>query len=482
MRIFRFCCLLIGFFLIQASDVRSSIEMARSLDQAFASVYEKVSPSVVVIEVQRTPGDETILPNGWEFFFRTPPGGESDAPSQGSGLIVSSDGYIVTNYHVIAPAAEDGITVILKDGRRFPAQVVGTDAKTDLAVLQVKADGLPAALLGDSDAVRVGQFAFALGAPMELPYTFTFGLISATGRTNLTRSTAYENYLQTDAAINPGNSGGPLADIEGRVIGINTLISGLNRGLGFAIPINMVKDIAAQLIAAGEVIRPWLGISIEGISESERLRRQFPSVEGVVVQAIFADTPASKSALRAGDVIQRVDGKEVRRAGDVQQAVLRRAVGDEVTLDVWRSGQQSVIRLRAGRQPGDLRAASRAPASQSSPSPLSDSMLPPQNPAPGGISGNNTHIGAVLKPVDPDLLKSWEVTDRTAGLLVLSVEPGSVAEVAGLEPGDVILEAGNQPVASVSALEEILREADLSRGIMLSIAREGSRTFAIIKQ
>jgi S1-C subfamily serine protease len=274
-----------------------------------------------------------------------------------------------------------------------------------------------------------------------------------------------------------------LADIEGKVIGINTLISGLNRGLGFAIPINMVKEIAAQLIAAGEVIRPWLGISIEGIGDSEQLRRQFASLEeGVVVQAIFFDTPASASELQAGDVILQVDGRPVKRAGDVQQAVLSRAVGDTVVLDIWRGGNTRSVSIKAGRQPSDLRTATRPPPllpglDLDTPAP-SIPNLPTTPPAlPSSVAG----LGLAVRPADPALLKDWGITDRTAGLLVVSIESGSVGEASGLEQGNVILEAANQPITSVAELEKIIQETDLSRGLMLSLAREGARTFAIIK-
>ncbi|HEY5791812.1 MAG TPA: trypsin-like peptidase domain-containing protein, partial [Chthoniobacterales bacterium] len=235
--------------------------LARSLNDAFADVYEKVSPSVVVIEAKMLPNQADGARDAWEFFFQGPgfqtPGqlpGASVPPKEGSGLIIRTDGYIVTNQHVLRGAVADGITVTLKDGRKLPAKLAGADERTDVAVLKVDAKDLAAAELGDSDKVRVGQFAFALGAPFDLPYTFTFGLVSATGRNDLLHlPDAYEDYIQTDAAINPGNSGGPLADIDGRVIGMNTLINGLNRGLGFAIPVNLVKDVSDQLIAKGRV-------------------------------------------------------------------------------------------------------------------------------------------------------------------------------------------------------------------------------------
>lgn len=468
-------------FLAFAPRLNASMDLARALNDAFASVYEQVSPSVVVIEVRSSAESNSILPQGWEFFFQNPPGGrggipgESEFPLQGSGVILSADGLIVTNHHVVAPAVAGGITVILKDGRRLPATIVGRDDKTDLAVLQIDAKDLPAARLGDSDAVRVGQFAFALGAPMELPYTFTFGLVSATDRSNLTRSTLYENYIQTDAAINPGNSGGPLVDIEGRVIGINTMISGINRGLGFAIPINMVKDVASQLIANGEVVRPWLGISIAGIEESERLRREFAPLEmGVVVQAIFFGTPASKSDLRAGDVILRVDGTPVRKAGDVQQAVLRRAVGDAISLDVSRGGQETRIDVQAGKQPADPRQAAAPPP-----------ILPTEEPAPertftaGELSPES--LGVKTEELEEKSLQKLGIAGAMSGLLVVEVRPNSAAETSGLQEGDVILDANHQPVAGSKVFSEMCGAMDPARGLLLTVVRDGGKTFTFLK-
>src|SRR4029077_6562948 len=251
---------------------------------AFSAVYEKVAPAVVVIEVKRS-SDVSMsgLPEGFEFFFRGPDGAPSQT-NQGSGFIISHDGYILTNDHVVGDSANEGITVRLKDGRKFPATLVGMDDNSDLAVIKIDADGLPSVELGDSDAAKVGQFAFAIGAPFELPYTFTVGVISAKGRSNLTNSRAYEEYIQTDASINPGNSGGPLCDIDGHVIGVNTLIYRMNRGLGFAIPINLARRVSEQLITSGRVSRPWLGIEIVGIEENEGLQRYFPELKkGVVI-------------------------------------------------------------------------------------------------------------------------------------------------------------------------------------------------------
>src|SRR5438045_3370910 len=205
--------------------------------------------------------------------------------SEGSGFIVQPDGYIFTNYHVIENA--EHVDVKLKDGREFPGKIVGTDEKTDIAVIKIEAKDLPVVQLGDSDAVRVGQFAFAIGAPFKLDYTFTYGVISGTGRSKLLATNGYSiaDYIQTDASINPGNSGGPLCDIDGKVIGMNTLINGINRGLGFAIPINMAKDIGGELIAGHKIMRPWLGIRIETLDNDRQIAELSKRIEkGVCVR------------------------------------------------------------------------------------------------------------------------------------------------------------------------------------------------------
>lgn len=451
---------------------------ALHLNDAFAEVYEKVSPAVVVIEVTRAQarrGGRGIIPEGLEFFFRGPdhetPPQSFDArprPNQGSGFIITADGYIVTNHHVINEAAEDGIRVTLRDGTRMQAEVVGTDDKTDLAVLKVDGEDLPHVELGDSDEVRVGQFAFAIGAPFELPYTFTFGLVSAKGRTNLTRDTAYENYIQTDASINPGNSGGPLCDIHGRVIGVNTLINRLNSGLGFAIPVNMVKDVSGQLIAQGRMIRPWLGIYIEGLQENDRLQSEFPSLErGVVVARIPGGTPAYQSDLRPGDVILEVDGREVAVAGDVQQAVLSRGVGDEVILRVWRRGNVRDIMVRTGEQPSSVVPASHQKEEDAAPAP------PEQTP-------RGELLGMEVQNLTREMARTLGV-EETNGVVVTKVEPGSPAEVGGISVGDVITHLGSTPVRSRNTLLRAIRDHDASKGFMFLIHREGQRTYEIVR-
>ena len=255
---------------VPAADADAGKDVVHQLNSAFTKVFEIIAPSVVIIETTKK-NEAGENPTLEDLFFQGPqdenaprrnPRNSQPVQSEGSGFIVRADGYIYTNYHVVEGA--DRVDVKLKDGREFQAKIVGTDEKTDVAVIKIEATNLPVAQFADSDAVRVGQFAFAIGAPFKLDYTFTYGVISGKGRSKLLATGGYSisDYLQTDASINPGNSGGPLCDIDGKVVGMNTLINGLNRGLGFAIPSNLANEIGLQLIAGHKIVRPWLGIRI----------------------------------------------------------------------------------------------------------------------------------------------------------------------------------------------------------------------------
>ncbi len=447
-----------------AEQPASSGALVRQLNDSFAQVYDKIAPTVVVIEVRRS-ADAPVsgLPEGLEFFFRRqqPDRSLPLMPDQGSGFIVSQEGHIITNNHVVDNAAPDGLLVKLKDGRKFPATLVGADPKSDIAVIKIDAGNLPVAELGDSDMVKVGNFAFAIGAPEALPYTFTVGVISAKGRNDLQQSPNYEEYIQTDASINPGNSGGPLCDIDGKVVGVNTLIAGMNRGLGFAVPINMVKNVSDQLVANGRVSRPWLGIGIKGIEESVPLQNYFTALEkGVVVEQIEPNTPAYTSDLREGDVILKVDSVPVAVSRDLQREILSKKVGSSVQLEVWRAGQTMNVAVQTGEQPDRLmRATNRRP-------PAVPSVPGPQvAPAFPGMTLQESPEGAPSR-----------------GVVVTEVGEGTAAALAGLQPGDVVIEAGGKPVRNKADLEAVLAGADLSRGLMIFIEREGQRTFKILKQ
>src|SRR6267154_826035 len=372
----------------QTSGANAGKDLVHQLNEAFEQVYDRVSPSVVVIDVaksaQTSNGNNPF--EGFDFFFKTPKGDEgSEQPdqSEGSGFVIRSDGYILTNNHVIDGA--DRIQVKFKDGRVLTAKVVGSDDRTDIAVIKVEASNLPVVELGNSDEVKVGQLVCAIGAPYKFEYTFTTGVVSAKGRNELLAD-KYEDYIQTDAAINPGNSGGPLCDIDGQVIGMNTLIHGLNRGLGFAISSNLAKQVSDQLIASGKIIRPWLGIIIESLSDQNRTE-VFKGVDkGVVVRTIQADTPAAKSDLRPADVTT-----------------------EELPTDT---------------------------------SKLASNQAPP-------AQGENvaSSFGVQVQDVTPALKQELGLKSDS-GVVVTEVVPNSPAAVADIQTGDVITEVGRNQVTN----------------------------------
>lgn len=476
--------LIVAFFTVTigsglAQQPAVSGPLAHSLNDAFASVYEKVAPAVVVIESQQVRGVPMQgLPEGLQFFFQQQQQPQAQrAPvetNQGSGFIISKEGYIITNNHVVEGAMEGGITVTLKDGRKMKAELIGMDDKSDIAVLKVEGANLPVAELADSDAVKVGQFAFAIGAPFDLPYTFTVGVVSAKGRSGLmptaNRLPFTEEFIQTDASINPGNSGGPLCDIDGKIVGINTMISGMNRGLGFAVPINLAKDVAEQLIGQGRVSRPWLGLNIEDLENLKQRYGVTTSVaSGVVVAGIFRGTPAYNSDLQQEDIIVKVDDVPVATSDDLRREILSKKVGQTVKLDVVRGDQKVVVPVQTAEQPTSpmIRATNRRMNIPDEP----QAPQPRKSVPRGDITGFH---GLTLAPTGPEA--------SAAGARIGAVQSGSPAETAGLQADDIVTEAGGKPVKNAAELENILKQADLSRGIMLVVVRNGETTFAILKQ
>ncbi len=340
------------------------VQLLRALDQGFTAIFEKVAPAVVVIETSKSPDSQGVDPaRALEMFLQDRDAATEepfDAPvpknpppslqeSEGSGFVFREDGFIVTNSHVIEGAVE--LHVRMKDGRRMPATIVGQDDKTDIAVIRVAASGLPTVEFADSEEVKVGQLVCSIGIPFSLDYSFSCGWVSGKGRSKLTQTT-YEDYIQTDAFINPGNSGGPLLDVSGRVIGMNTLINGIGRGLAFAIPSNMIKEVSAQLAETGKIERPWLGIRIETLDDSSSFRTAIQGVEnGVVVATVVSGAPAAKSDLRQADVITEVDHVRVQSDMALQKEILRKKVGQSVELTVWRNGAFLKIPVITGKQP-----------------------------------------------------------------------------------------------------------------------------------
>jgi serine protease Do len=336
-----------------AETNRPNFDLVRQLNEAFVQVAESVSPSVVVLTVTEKatvfaePAEkESAEHEYWRRYHRE----FNDEPSegQGSGIIIRKNGYILTNRHVVEDA--ESIRVRLLDGRSFKATVHGVDAPSDVAILKIEAEDLPVARLGDSSRVRVGEFAIAIGAPFSLDYSVTFGHISAKSRANvvpffLGGQTMDQDFLQTDANINPGNSGGPLVNIEGEVIGVNTLIRGLRSGIGFAIPINLAKQVAEEIIQHGKFRRPWLGIEIGSLADFPELAATNSATSGVVVRSLVQNGPATGSDLRSEDVIIAVDGVRVGTPQQLRNEVRLRKIGDTVKLEVLRSGKPIAVQM-----------------------------------------------------------------------------------------------------------------------------------------
>ena len=458
-----------------ASTANSDIDLARHLENAFERVADQASASVVVITshssiggaVESTEGDDgdnnqQFEGMPFEFFFRhLPQGHPRSIDKEASGIILRKDGYILTNQHVVDGA--DSITVHLKDGTEYKdAKVIGTDDHTDIAVIKVDAKDLPVAKFANSDEVKVGQWAIAIGAPFELDYSFTVGFVSAKGRPPMGDPgiVATIDYIQTDAAINPGNSGGPLCDIEGRVIGINTLIRGLSRGIGFAVPINVAMDSAGKLIKDGKVTRPWIGISIEPLSEDKELAEMAkPVKDGVVVKEIHAGTPAAKSTLKPSDIIVAVDGVPVKAPRDLQRQILRKEVGQKVMLDVVRGDKTIQVALQTGEMPGAVQYAAHEHAHK----PKAESVF-----------------GLTVQTLTKELGEQLKL-ENAEGVVVVNVADGSAAQQKGLQRGDVITEVDRASVHSAEDFKAAIDKIDPEKGVLLYVQRGGTSTFVVLK-
>ncbi len=457
---------------------RAALSLLRQLDEGFSAVFEQVAPAVVVI---RSETAQRSNPTPFDFFLRGPDPDDLPAParlSEGSGFIIRSDGYIVTNSHVIENAGR--IEVRTKDGRRFEAKVVGSDAKTDIAVLKIEGKDLPAGELGDSDEVRVGQLVFAIGVPYNLDFSFSGGWISAKGRTNLLSSVdpniSYEDYLQTDTFINPGNSGGPLFDVDGKVVGMNSYINGIGRGLAFAIPSNMLRQVTDQLIADGKVTRPWIGIKMFPDDEPNSQQLFRASTPGVVVKTILPDTPAFKSDLRPEDTILAVNGKTVGSTVDLQKEILHKKIGETLTLRILRDGNESNISITTAELPKDPEQLARnalTPDSSLAPDPAN----PTDEPAD---PVDSTNFGLQMQSLDADLAEHFNLPEAK-GALVADVAADSPADIAGVKRGDLITEIDSNPVRDADQAGHMLQERDPEKGILLFLNRKGQKIYAVIK-
>ncbi len=372
----------------------------------------------------------------------------------GSGVIVDANGLIITNNHVVNKA--DEIKVFLSDKREFKAKLVGTDAKTDVAVLKIEATGLPTVAWADSDKLEVGEFVLAVGNPFGLTQTVTLGIVSALGRA--AGIAEYEDFIQTDAAINPGNSGGALVNVRGELVGINTAIysqSGGNMGIGFAVPSNMAHSIMDQLVQHGKVVRGWLGVSIQELTPE--LSSQFgvpKDVKGVLVSDIMDDSPAKKAGFERGDVIVEYDGKPMDSPTHLRNAVAQTVVGKKVTVKLIREKKPKSIELVIAEQPKNLSQASGEESSESV--------------APAGLLADID-----VREVNTELAGRYGLKSSDRGIIVVRVKPGSQAEEAGVREGDLVLEVNRKAVGTIKSYEHVAASLPKDQAVLLLLKRQG---------
>ena len=457
--------------------------LADELSLAFERVAQSIKPSLVSITTARrveTRGFQRIMPQPFlddqrlrEFFggenpferfgfrfFEAPP--QPTQPfvqqGQGSGVIVSRDGYILTNNHVVAGA--DEVTVTLQNERRYAARVIGTDPKTDLAVIQINADeSLTPAVLGDSDALRVGQWVVAAGSPFGLNSSITAGIVSAVGRSRMGIAD-YEDFIQTDAAINPGNSGGPLVNLKGEVVGISTAIvsrTGVNLGVGFAIPVNMARQIMDELIRDGKVVRGWLGVAIQNLDEDLAASFNYDGADGALVGDVNRGSPAEKAGVQPGDIITAINGRPVASVERLRNEVALLKPGANAELTIFRDGRTRTLKVEIGEQPADLAA------------------------RPAGQPSTSDDLGMALEPLSRDLARQLNLDRSTRGVVITQVDPLSPAGRAGLRARDVIVEVNGEPVESPEQVRRQLERGDLEKGVRLTVLSDGLRRFVILK-
>jgi serine protease Do len=466
---------------------------AKAMSRAFHDAASKVLPSVVMITnapaMARTSGSHKSSPDNnseeMPFGFKGTPFGDlfknpefhqffKEFPAMpgmprhgvvgaGSGVIVDPAGFILTNNHVVAGGGQ--VTVRLQDGREFKALDIKTDPKSDLAILRIAGAGtLPAARLGDSDKVDVGDWVLALGEPFGLEGTVTAGIVSAKGRG--LGITDREDFIQTDAAINPGNSGGPLVDLDGEVIGINTAIStnsGGYQGVGFAIPVNLAKWVGGQLETAGKVQRAFLGVIIQPVTQPLAEQFKVKVHHGVLVTEVRPETPAAKAGLKPGDIILHFAGKAVSNPRELQGLVERAKIGSTLPLAILRDGKQMTLDVTCREMPGDLALAGNA-------------VHEPGNAEPSHFD----KLGIQVEDLTPRIAEQLGVKAEH-GVAITDVQPDSPAAMAGLSTGMVISEANRQPVKTVGDLRKALENRSLDKGVLLLVrSTEGSR-FVVIR-
>jgi serine protease Do len=437
-------------------------------DNPIVKIVKECSPAVVNIDtetiVTRNPHPFANDPFFREFFGREFDNFRRSVPmrGKGSGFIVDGDeGYILTNNHVVGDA--DKITVTLMDGRTFEADLIGKDPTFDLAVIKVKAESLPSLPLGDSDAVDVGEWVVAIGNPHGFENTVTVGIVSAKNRTLQAADINFQGFMQTDAAINPGNSGGPLISLKGEVVGINTAIVPYAQGIGFAVPVNMAKQIMDELIETGEVKRGWLGIVLQDLTPGFAETYKVPVEGGAIISDVLSGSPADSAGLKRGDAIVAIDGKEMKKGQDVVLYIRNKFSGDVVSVEIYRNSRKQSVKVELGTLT-DENSSGRSQRGDRE---------------ERGSNRGSTRVGATVSPITPKLKEDYDLSSDK-GLVVVRVERGSIADEMGLREGDQILEVNRRSVETVSDWERALRGD--AKTIVILATREGQTRYFTYKR
>ncbi len=458
-----------------------NVASLEALNRERRALVNSVIPSVVAVKTSKKIVTPRQTMDPFEFFFRNQPryrnSPQDEAMVQnslGSGVIVTNEGHIITNNHVVDQV--DEVEVQLSDGRMKKARIVGADAQVDLAVLKIDEPGIKPLKLADSDSVQVGDFVLAIGNPFGFEETVTDGIISSKGRPN--RADAFGDLLQTNAAINPGNSGGPLINLRGEVIGINTAIisrSGGSQGIGFAIPSNNVRTALESLLKQGRIIRGYLGIQ----ARAGQLNRTVPSVDGVVVDDVVPGSPAAEARIQKGDIIRKFNGHEVKSFLQLRTLVSQVDLNKNVDLEIVRDGKPLKVETQIKEQPVDYltRATPRPGQPQQPGGPPDDEQepAPVPAPAPGSSALGSVHVGELT----PEIARQLDMPNGVHGVVVTDVDPRS--GLAELQKGDVIEEVNQQPVGSVGDYNKVVGALDPNQPQVLSVCRHRARSFLVVR-
>lgn len=424
----------------------TGFRLVEEIQNVFMSLAERVKPAVVNIAPITATGQTAE---------RTPRERGPNTPGTGSGVIVDKEGFIITNNHVVGDAKE--VEVRLSDRSKYIAQVIGRDPDTDLAVLKVTTDHpLPTVPFGDSSKVRVGQWVLAVGNPFALDRTVTLGVVSGLDR-DAVRLSRYEAFIQTDASINPGNSGGPLFNIKGEVIGINTAIINFAQGIGFAIPSNMVQQVAGQLRAKGKVIRGWLGVGIQEVTVELAAKFGIKDTDGVLVNDAFENEPAARAGLKPGDIIAKVNGVRVESPAGLSRAVAGLNPGTKVELEIIRNGERRPVTVDLGERKEEAVTAA----------------IPAPPPLP------ELKLGLNVQDLTPELVEKFKLKDQK-GVLISKIEPGSTAQEQGLREGDLIKEVNRQTVTTTEEFKAAVAQIKPGDSVLLRVARENRAFYSVL--